>query len=153
MESIYNHLAELIDAGETVAVATIIDVKGSVPREVGAKMIIHPLGRHVGTVGGGCGEADVIRAALDVIQTGEPATVRVDLTEDVSMQALGVCGGILDVFVERVGSGPKDEGRRTKDDRSLSSSVVRPSSPLCSPRSTHANRWRWRPWSAAHLRT
>jgi xanthine dehydrogenase accessory factor len=65
-------------------------------------MIIHPLGQHVGTVGGGCGEADVIRAALDVIQTGEPATVRVDLTEDVSMQALGVCGGIMDVFVEQV---------------------------------------------------
>ena len=105
MESIYNHLAELMDAGETVAVATIIDVRGSVPREVGAKMIIHPLGRHVGTVGGGCGEADVMRAALDVIQTGEPATIRVDLTEDVSMQALGVCGGILDVFVERVTSG------------------------------------------------
>jgi xanthine dehydrogenase accessory factor len=105
VESIYNHLAELIDAGETVAVATIIEVKGSVPREVGAKMIIHPLGRHVGTVGGGCGEADVMRAALDVIQTGEPATVHVDLTEDVSMQALGVCGGILDVFVERVAGG------------------------------------------------
>ena len=104
--------------GETVAVATIIDVKGSVPREVGAKMIIHPLGRHVGTVGGGCGEADVMRAALDVIQTGEPATVRVDLTEDVSMQTLGVCGGILDVFVERVG-GAKDEGRRMKDEDSF----------------------------------
>ena len=73
------------------------------PREVGAKMIIHPLGQHVGTVGGGCGEADVIRAALDVIQTGEPTKVRVDLTEDVSMQALGVCGGIMDVFVEQVG--------------------------------------------------
>ncbi len=116
MESIYNQLTEFIDAGETVAVATIIDVKGSVPREVGAKMIIHPLGRHVGTVGGGCGEADVLRAALDVIQTGEPATVRVDLTEDVSMQALGVCGGIMDVFVERVGARPrtKDERRKTR---------------------------------------
>ena len=103
METIYNELVRFIENGEDVAVATIVDVRGSVPREVGAKMIIHPLGRHVGTVGGGCGEADVIRAALDVIQTGQPATVRVDLTEDVSMQALGVCGGILDVFVERVG--------------------------------------------------
>jgi len=102
MDSIYAKLNELIETGETVAVATIVNVKGSVPREVGAKMIIHPLGQHVGTVGGGCGEADVIRAALDVIQTGEPATVRVDLTEDVSMQALGVCGGIMDVFVEQV---------------------------------------------------
>ncbi len=102
MENIYDNLARLTEAGETVAVATIIDVRGSVPREVGAKMIIHPLGRHVGTVGGGCGEADVIKAALDVMQTGAPELVRVDLTEDITMQALGVCGGIMDVFVERV---------------------------------------------------
>jgi xanthine dehydrogenase accessory factor len=109
MESIYAKLAELIDAGESIAVATIVDVRGSVPREVGAKMLIHPLGRHAGTVGGGCGEADVIRTALDVIQTGEPDIVHVDLTEDVSMQALGVCGGIMDVFVERAGGAALSE--------------------------------------------
>ncbi len=115
MDTIYAKLADFINADETVAVATIVDVKGSVPREVGAKMVIHPLGQHVGTVGGGCGEADVIRAALDVIQTGEPTTVRVDLTEDVSMQALGVCGGIMDVFVTQVRKETADE-RRTTDD-------------------------------------
>ena len=148
MESIYDRLSELIEADETVAVATIIDVKGSVPREVGAKMIIHPLGRHVGTVGGGCGEADVIKAALDVIQTGEPATVRVDLTEDISMKTLGVCGGIMDVFVERAGR--TDEGRRTEDQRPIrpSSVVRRPSSPFSSPPSAPrtggaGNRHRW----------
>jgi len=102
MENIYVALDELLTKGETVAVATIVDVKGSVPREVGAKMIIHPYGRHVGTVGGGCGEADVIKAGLEAIQTGAPTTVRVDLTEEISMQALGVCGGIMDVFVERM---------------------------------------------------
>lgn len=102
MENIYAELTRMLEAGDTVALATIVDVRGSVPREVGAKMIIHPLGRHVGTVGGGCGEADVLRTALDVLQTGEPATVHVDLTEDISMQALGVCGGVMDVFVERV---------------------------------------------------
>lgn len=100
---IYQHLQKMIENGETVAVATIVDAKGSVPREVGAKMIIHPLGRHVGTVGGGCGEADVIRTALDVIQDGLPRTVHVDLTEDIAMNSLGVCGGIMDVFVERWG--------------------------------------------------
>jgi xanthine dehydrogenase accessory factor len=98
---IYHQLQTLLAEGDTVAMATIIEVKGSVPREVGAKMIIHPLGQHVGTIGGGCGEADVIRAALDVIQTGEPQVVHVDLTEDISMQSLGVCGGIMNVFVER----------------------------------------------------
>ncbi|MEZ4638487.1 MAG: XdhC family protein [Caldilineaceae bacterium] len=101
--TIYHHLQKMIDEGNSVAVATIVDAKGSVPREVGAKMIIHPLGKHVGTVGGGCGEADVIRAGLDVIQDGIPRTVHVDLTEDISMQASGVCGGVMDVFVERWG--------------------------------------------------
>jgi xanthine dehydrogenase accessory factor len=99
--TIYHHLHNLIDQGLTVAVATITDVKGSVPREVGAKMIIHPYGQHVGTIGGGCGEADVIRAGLDVIQDGEPRNVFVDLTEEISMQSLGVCGGVMNVFVEQ----------------------------------------------------
>ena len=96
----YQKLKQLID--ETpVAVATVIQVRGSVPREIGTKMIIHPLGQHYGTVGGGCGEAEVIRAGLDVLDTGRPKIVEVDLTEDVSMESLGVCGGIMDVYVER----------------------------------------------------
>lgn len=99
--NVYHHLKILNEQGVPVAVATITDVKGSVPREVGAKMIIHPLGQHIGTVGGGCGEADVIRAGLDVIQDGQPRNVEVDLTEEISMESLGVCGGIMTVFVER----------------------------------------------------
>lgn len=98
---IYHQLQRFEREEVPVAVATITDVKGSVPREVGAKMIIHPLGKHVGTVGGGCGEADVIRAGLDVIQDGIPRNVQVDLTEEISMDSLGVCGGIMTVFVER----------------------------------------------------
>jgi xanthine dehydrogenase accessory factor len=97
----YHQLQSLLNDGLSVAVATIVNVKGSTPREVGAKMIIHPYGRHVGTVGGGCGEADVIRASLDVLADGQPRTVRIDLTEPIAMQSLGVCGGILDVFIER----------------------------------------------------
>ena len=97
----YHHLQNLLDQGMTVAVATITEVKGSVPREVGAKMIVHPYGQHVGTIGGGCGEADVIRAGLDVIQDGEPRNVNVDLTEAINMDSLGVCGGIMNVFVEQ----------------------------------------------------
>ncbi len=96
----YQKLNELLPA-TPVAVATIIGVRGSVPREVGTKMIVHPLGQHYGTIGGGCGEADVIRAGLDVIETGQPKIVTVDLTEDISMQTLGVCGGLMDVYVER----------------------------------------------------
>lgn len=101
----YCQLQQFLDEGLTVAVATIVQVKGSTPREVGAKMIIHPYGKHVGTVGGGCGEAEVIRAGLDVIADGQPRLVRVDLTEPISMQSMGVCGGVLDVLIERWGPG------------------------------------------------
>ena len=97
--TIYRKIRELTAAGP-VAVATIVEVRGSVPREVGAKMIIHPLGQHVGTIGGGCGEAEVIKAGLDVLDTGRPQIVEVDLTEDISMQSLGVCGGVMQVYVE-----------------------------------------------------
>lgn len=107
--TLYHYLKEMLEEEQAVAVATIVDAKGSVPREVGAKMVIHPLGQHVGTVGGGCGEADVIRAGLDVIHDGIPRTVHVDLTEDISMNSLGVCGGLMDVFVERWdGAGGED---------------------------------------------
>jgi xanthine dehydrogenase accessory factor len=99
-KALYQKLNQLT-AETPVAVATIIQVRGSVPRELGTKMIIHPLGQHFGTIGGGCGEADVIRAGLDVIESGQPRRVEVDLTEDISMQSLGVCGGIMDVYVER----------------------------------------------------
>jgi len=98
--SIYHELKKLREAGLPAAVATIVEVKGSVPREVGAKMIIHPYGKHIGTVGGGCGEAEVIRAGLDVIQDGQPRNVQVDLTEEISMKSLGVCGGTMTVYIE-----------------------------------------------------
>lgn len=96
----YRVLRRHLEHGEAVALATIVEAKGSVPREVGAQMIIHPLSQHVGTIGGGCGEAETIRVGLDVITTGRPEVVTVDLTEPISMEATGVCGGKYWVFVE-----------------------------------------------------
>src|SRR5437899_916875 len=80
--------------------ATIVKRKGSVPREVGAKMLVHRGGKISGTVGGGCGEAEVWRSALNVIDTLRPSTVQVDLTEEIAMESQGVCGGIFDVFIQ-----------------------------------------------------
>jgi xanthine dehydrogenase accessory factor len=101
MTSIYAALRATLAAGLPAAVATIVEVKGSVPREVGAKMLIHPYGKHVGTIGGGCGEAEVIREALDVLADGTPRLVEVDLTEPIARASLGVCGGVMQVYVER----------------------------------------------------
>src|SRR5258708_33176932 len=80
--------------------ATIVRRKGSVPREVGAKMLVHRGGKISGTVGGGCGEAEVWRSALNVIDTPRPTIVQVDLTGGIAMESQGVCGGIFDVFVQ-----------------------------------------------------
>src|SRR5881392_2812244 len=80
--------------------ATIVKRKGSVPREVGAKMLVHRGGAISGTVGGGCGEAEVWRSALSVIDTRRPSTVQIELTEEIAMESQGVCGGIFDVFVQ-----------------------------------------------------
>src|ERR1700680_682927 len=100
MQDLYQELIQHLEAGETVAIATIVRRKGSVPREVGAKMLVHRGGKISGTVGGGCGEAEVWRTALNVLDTQHPSTVQVELTEEIAMESQGVCGGIFDVFVQ-----------------------------------------------------
>ena len=110
MQTIYHDLARLMEQKERVAVATVVEVKGSVPGEVGAKMVIRENGQHIGTIGGGCGEGDVIEAGLEVIQTGRPRTVAVDLTGDISILSQGVCGGIMNVFVQPWPEGPSSDG-------------------------------------------
>ncbi len=87
-------------AGETVAVGSVVRTRGSTPRRVGARMLIRADGSTRGTIGGGCGEAEVWRTGLQVIADGEPRRVIVDLTQDISMLSEGVCGGILEVLVE-----------------------------------------------------
>ena len=89
-------------AGRCCALATIVGTKGSTPRKVGARMIVDPEVGLVGTVGGGCGEAEVIEAAKEVLKTGVPRRVRVDLTDDFVSWSPAVCGGIMDIFLEAV---------------------------------------------------
>jgi xanthine dehydrogenase accessory factor len=100
VKELFQEIMHELESGETVALATIVRRKGSVPREVGAKMLVHRGGKISGTVGGGCGEAEVWRSALNVIDTKRPSIVQVDLTEEIAMESQGVCGGIFDVFVQ-----------------------------------------------------
>jgi xanthine dehydrogenase accessory factor len=106
--ALYEVLDRCLAAGETTAVATIVQRKGSSPREVGAKMLIRANGDTDGTVGGGCGEAEVWRTALDVMADRESRTVVVDLTEEIAMNTDGVCGGIMEIFVEPWTPAPSD---------------------------------------------
>ncbi|HEV2169750.1 MAG TPA: XdhC family protein, partial [Candidatus Binatus sp.] len=82
------------------ALATVINVRGSTPREIGAKMIVREDGQF-GTIGGGCGEAEVFRKARVLLEEGAGARLaEVDLTGDFDQQEIGTCGGIMDVFLD-----------------------------------------------------
>lgn len=96
-------LLEQIEAGKRVALATVVSTRGSVPRHAGSKMIIDPSsGALIGTIGGGCGEADVIEAARSVVATGQPTMVNVELLDSIDSFSPAVCGGVMQVFVEPV---------------------------------------------------
>jgi xanthine/CO dehydrogenase XdhC/CoxF family maturation factor len=88
--------------GRRVAVATVVRTRGSVPRRAGSKMVIDPERGLVGTIGGGCGEADVIAAASEVMRTGTPRLIRVELLDGTDTWSPAVCGGVMEVFVEPV---------------------------------------------------
>lgn len=96
----YESLNRSLAVDPRVAVATIVRTRGSSPREVGARMLVKPDGATDGTVGGGCGEAEVWRAALEVMEDEQPRMVVVNLTNEIAINTDGVCGGIMDIFVE-----------------------------------------------------
>jgi xanthine dehydrogenase accessory factor len=100
MDRMYSQVKQFIEEGETLALATIVSTLGSTPREVGAQMVITASGEILGTVGGGCGEAEVRREAVQVIRSRKPAVVRVELMDDIESNSPAVCGGILNVFVD-----------------------------------------------------
>ncbi len=99
---VYQALLDANAAGRTVVLATVVRTRGSVPRHAGSKMLIDPERGLVGTIGGGCGEADVLVAARDVMASLTPQLVRVELTDPITSWSPAVCGGIVEVFLEPV---------------------------------------------------
>jgi xanthine dehydrogenase accessory factor len=101
--AVFAAAVEAAEAGRPTVLATIVRARGSTPRGVGSKMLVDPERGLTGTIGGGCGEAQVLETAREVLETGVPRLVRVDLTEDFLTWSPAVCGGVFDVFLERVG--------------------------------------------------
>jgi xanthine/CO dehydrogenase XdhC/CoxF family maturation factor len=99
---VYQALLDAVAAGRRVVLATVVGARGSTPRGVGSKMLIDPGVGLVGTIGGGCGEGDVIAAAEGVARSGRPKRVRVELLDPEESWSPAVCGGVMDVLLERV---------------------------------------------------
>jgi len=105
MKQLYEQVQRFLKQGNSIALATIVESRGSTPREVGAKMIIEERGQILGTVGGGCGEAQVFQDALRVLQQDKPRFSCVDLTGEINENTATNCGGIMDVFIDSLRPG------------------------------------------------
>jgi xanthine dehydrogenase accessory factor len=96
---IYEELVRLKKEGRPSALATIVQCFGSSPQKEGAKMLVRDDGTVVGTLGGGCLEAEVIQAALMALKDERPVSIPFELTEK---EGGLVCGGKVLVYVEPV---------------------------------------------------
>jgi xanthine dehydrogenase accessory factor len=99
---VYEEIVQLRQAGRRGAVATIVNVRGSVPSFETAKMLVRDDGSIVGTVGGGCVEAEVWQAAREVMEDERPRTLTFNLNQNPKYDTGLVCGGTLDIFIEPV---------------------------------------------------
>ncbi|MCF8567245.1 XdhC family protein [Alicyclobacillus tolerans] len=104
MKTLYDACARLLDGGEDVVMATIVNKQGSAPRSTGAKMLVQRNTDTVGTIGGGLLEAKVVLDADEVFHTGHSVIRRYDLTgTDVAATDM-ICGGRVEVFIDYLSS-------------------------------------------------
>jgi xanthine dehydrogenase accessory factor len=99
---VYEELLRLRKLGQKCAIATIVQVRGSIPSYESAKLLVREDGSMVGTIGGGCVEAEVWNAAREVIEKEQPRHLSFNLGQDAAYDNGLICGGQLDVFVEPV---------------------------------------------------
>ncbi len=102
MRDVLPELMAWWEAGETVGVGTVVATFRSAPRPPGASMLVGPDESAVGSVSGGCVEGAVYELAQTVVTSGEPVLERYGVSDDDAFAVGLTCGGILDVFVERV---------------------------------------------------
>ena len=99
---IYDEIVRLRKAGQKCALATIVQVKGSIPSYESAKLLVREDGSMMGTIGGGCVEAEVWTAAREVIDSEKPKHLTFSLGQDAAYDNGLICGGQLNIFVEPV---------------------------------------------------
>ena len=102
MRDVLGELMAWWEAGETVGVGTVVATFRSAPRPAGASMLVGPDHTAVGSVSGGCVEGAVYELAHTVLASGEPALERYGVSDDDAFAVGLTCGGILDVWVEKV---------------------------------------------------
>ncbi len=101
-DDILRKAQEWKEAGQNVAIATVIETWGSAPRPIGSHLVVDSDGNFLGSVSGGCVEGDVVAEALDVIAAGKPKTLEFGVADETAWRVGLSCGGRIKVYVERV---------------------------------------------------
>lgn len=99
---VYEELVHLRRSGKKAAMATIVEVEGSIPSFQSAKMLVREDGSLVGTIGGGCTEAEVWNAAREVMETEKARMLTFNLGQEAAYDQGLICGGQLNVYVEPI---------------------------------------------------
>jgi xanthine dehydrogenase accessory factor len=101
-EDVLGAAAAWLAAGESVAIATVVDTWGSSPRPRGSRMAVSKAGQIAGSVSGGCIEGAVAEAARTTIDTGAAQLLAFGVSDERAWEVGLACGGRLTVFVERL---------------------------------------------------
>jgi len=104
---IFDEIVRLRKIGQKCALATIVQVRGSIPSYESAKLLVREDGSMMGTIGGGCVEAEVWNAAREVIETEKPKHLTFSLGQDAAYDNGLICGGQLNIFVEPIVPQPR----------------------------------------------
>ena len=100
MREIYQKIPELIGAAQVGAYCTVVETKGSTPQKPGSKLLILPDLQNIGTLGGGCVEAEARRQAIGLMQGGVPRLLEFQLDSDYGWDDGLICGGNMKIFID-----------------------------------------------------
>ncbi|HEV7456038.1 MAG TPA: XdhC family protein [Roseococcus sp.] len=90
------------EAGEQVAIATVVETWGSSPRPAGSMLVVTASGRMAGSVSGGCIEGAVAEVAQETMRSGQPQLLDFGISDERAWEVGLACGGKLKVFVEKL---------------------------------------------------
>jgi xanthine dehydrogenase accessory factor len=93
---------EWLAEGREIAIGTVIQTWGSAPQPVGSQLLIDADGNFLGSVSGGCVEAEVIIEAADVIKSGQPKSLEFGVDDNMAWKVGLACGGSIRIFVQKV---------------------------------------------------
>src|SRR5688572_29317301 len=100
MQKLFREIIERCGGGERLALCTVVGSRGSAPQESGARMLVLADGQTLGTLGGGCVEAEVRRQGVELIAASTSTLLTLKLDHDYGWHDGLICGGVMHIFVQ-----------------------------------------------------